>query len=351
LGQFIGSGASFFMSWLGHSDFLGYAARGGDQAQVPIPDAATLGGYFQSALGGMMLANPVWKGVVGTVPDILATPYFQYIAAVAGKPSGIIPLDPNDPVAAGSLPALQGLATNFNALLDGMAAHPSIPLTAQEAQIRKLSWEFGANAALINDESLTDLYPLWEMLVGTHISADDLNLNGVPDALEQLAPYRMARQATDNDILPLSAQVVIGESAGVPGVPTAVWAVSWPLEDEHVLTGTEIYEFEVARKTYNAAVVGAVAALGDGRVAVADFDGYFESLAGTSPFTNNSVVVTYDFIPPTGMWSTDGIHPNARGYALIANKFIAAINDAFGASIPSAMVGSYTGVALPTPVD
>ena len=37
------------MTWLGHSDFLGYAARGGDQAQVPIPDAATLGGYFQSS--------------------------------------------------------------------------------------------------------------------------------------------------------------------------------------------------------------------------------------------------------------------------------------------------------------
>jgi hypothetical protein len=51
------------------------------------------------------------------------------------------------------------------------------------------------------------------------------------------------------------------------------------------------------------------------------------------------------------MWSTDGIHPNARGYALVANKFIAAINDKFGASVPSAMVGSYTGAALPVTVN
>jgi len=71
----------------------------------------------------------------------------------------------------------------------------------------------------------------------------------------------------------------------------------------------------------------------------------------SSPFTNNNVVVTYDFAPPTGMWSTDGIHPNARGYALVANKFIAAINDKFGASVPSAMVGSYTGAALPVTVN
>ena len=51
------------------------------------------------------------------------------------------------------------------------------------------------------------------------------------------------------------------------------------------------------------------------------------------------------------MWSTDGIHPNARGYALVANKFINAINEAFGASVPEASVGSYTGAALPVTVD
>ena len=335
LGQFIGSGASFFMTWLGHSDFLGYAARGGDQSQVPIPDATTLGGYFQSALGGMLAANPVWKGVVGTVPDLLAAPYFQFIAATVAKPTEIIPMA-ND----ATLGLLQGLAAGFNQLNTSLAGLGYI--TAQEAGMRTLSWSVGANSILVEDETLTDLGPLWDALVGL----------GVLDAGTRAAlnPFRMARQAFDGEILPLSAQVVIGVPVH-PSMPTAVYGVTVPLPDQYFLTGAELYEFEVARQTYNAAVAGAVAAYGGGRVAVADFNGYFESLAGTSPFTNNNVVVTYDFAPPTGMWSTDGIHPNARGYALVANKFIAAINDKFGASVPSAMVGSYTGAALPVTVN
>ena len=180
LGQFIGSGASFFMTWLGHSDFLGYAARGGDQAQVPIPDAATLGGYFQSALGGMMLANPVWKGVVGTVPDLLAAPYFQFIAATVAKPTEIIPMA-ND----ATLAQLQGLAAGFNALNTSLAGLGYI--TAQEAGMRTLSWSVGANSILVEDETLTDLGPLWDALVGL----------GLLDAGTRAAlnPFRMARQA------------------------------------------------------------------------------------------------------------------------------------------------------------
>jgi len=130
-------------------------------------------------------------------------------------------------------------------------------------------------------------------------------------------------------------------------MPTAVYGVTVPLPDQYFLTGSELVEFETARATYNAAVAGAVSAYGGGRVALADFNGYFAGLAGASPFSNNGVAVTYDFAPPTGMWSTDGIHPNARGYALVANKFINAINEAFGASVPEASVGSYPGAALP----
>ena len=208
--------------------------------------------------------------------------------------------------------------------------------------MRTLSWSVGANSILVEDETLTDLGPLWDALVGLGLLDA-----GTRAALE---PFRMARQAFDGEILPLSAQVVIGVPVH-PSMPTAVYGVTVPLPDQYFLTGGELVEFETARQTYNAAVAGAVAALGGGRVAVADFNGYFESLAGASPFTNNNVVVTYDFAPPTGMWSTDGIHPNARGYALVANKFIAAINDKFGASVPSAMVGSYTGAALPVTVN
>ena len=59
-----------------------------------------------------MLANPVWKGVVGTVPDLLAAPYFQFIAATVAKPTEIIPMA-ND----ATLAQLQGLAAGFNSAI------------------------------------------------------------------------------------------------------------------------------------------------------------------------------------------------------------------------------------------
>ena len=64
VGQFIGSGGSFFMSWLGFSDFVAYSARGGDETQAPKPNATELGSYYQLALGAMLTNNP-WKMLLG----------------------------------------------------------------------------------------------------------------------------------------------------------------------------------------------------------------------------------------------------------------------------------------------
>ena len=333
--QFIGSAGTFFMSWLGFSDFVAYSARGGDEAQAPKPNATELGAYYQTALGAMLTMNPGWKGVVGTVPDLLALPYFQFIASTVAKPSGIIPLHPTDDAA--TIGLLQTLAAGFNQSLAGGVG--LLFITDDEAAARQLSWSAGANAVLINDESLTDLGPLWDGLVAASL------MDATTRA--QLEPYRMARMATDNDILPLAAQQVLG----VAVTPTVVWGVTAPLTDEYVLTASELYEFEVARATVNGAIKTAVATLGSDRVAVADFDGYFQTYGGASPFVVNNSIITYDFAPPTGMFSTDGIHPNARGYSLIANKFIDAINEKFGATVPHGNPTSFPGPGFPVTVE
>ena len=66
-------------------------------------------------------------------------------------------------------------------------------------------------------------------------------------------PYRYARMATANDKAVLAAQGVLGlTNTAIPGDP--IWGVSWPLSDEHVLTATELVEFETARLTLNAGI-------------------------------------------------------------------------------------------------
>ena len=87
--------------------------------QAPKPNATVLGSYYQLALGAMLTNNPYWKGV-GTVPDLLALPYFQFISSTVAKPSGIIPLHPVDDAA--TIGLLQTLAAGFNATLAGLSA-------------------------------------------------------------------------------------------------------------------------------------------------------------------------------------------------------------------------------------
>ena len=47
---------------------------------------------------------------------------------------------------------------------------------------------------------------------------------------------------------------------------------------------------------------------------------------------------------PNGIFSTDGIHPNPRGHAIIANLIIEALNNQKGADIPMVNVTALRGI-------
>ena len=47
-----------------------------------------------------------------------------------------------------------------------------------------------------------------------------------------------------------------------------------------------------------------------------------------------------------GGFSLDGVHPTARGYAVIANDIIEVINNGFGANIPPVDPNAYTTVFI-----
>ena len=331
LSQMIGSGGTFFMAWLGAYDFLAHYARGGNENVFPEPTATVVGPQFAQAVQAMVAGNPTWKGVVGTVPDVLAAPFFQ-----AFDPTQAIPL--NDAAQLGQLAQLAGA---YNQTVDGFAAQSII--TSTEAAMRKLSWSAGVNALLIYDADLTDLGPYWDgMVLSNQLTATQRAM---------LEPYKQARMAKEGEIVHLLATTVIGTNV-VEGDPTmGVVGISAPLGDTFYLTGSELQYLETQRLTYNGMIKQAVATYGDGRVAVADFDGFFANLAGTMPATIGGSVVSYDFFPPTGMWSVDGLLPNGRGYTLMANKFIDAINNTFGATVPHGNPADAPGNRLPASVD
>ncbi|MFL2999860.1 MAG: hypothetical protein ACJZZ9_05295 [Cytophagales bacterium] len=333
LEQMIGTGSSFFLAQLGTYDFLAHYARGGDPNVFPEPTASAYGPQFEQALVSMLTNNPAWKGVVGTVPDLLASPFFQMV----GDPSALVPLDATDDAA--TIGLLGQLSGGVNVLLDQAVASQFI--TADEAAGRTLGWSAGVNPLLVEDESLTDLGPFF----------DAVQAQGGMDAAQraQLVPYEQARMARSGEIIHLLGGTMIGTTPTAD--PTLVLGITLPMPDVAFLTGAELVHLETQRAIFNGAIKQAVATHGNGRVAVADFDGFFQALAGASPFTMNNSIITYDFAPPTGMWSADGLLPNGRGYTLMANKFIAAINETFGATVPEGNPADAPGPGFPVTVD
>lgn len=315
LSDAIAAGPSFFLFWAGLDDFFLYAAFGGDETKAPLNTSPAFQLQYGAAIGSLLASNPELKGVVGNFPDIFAMPHFTAVSYNA------VPLD-----AATAAVATAALANNYNAFLDGMLGNGLI--SESERDLRDLNYIAGQNPILIVDETLTDLSPY---MTGPY---------------EGLLPYAKARQTKNTDIIPLSAGTVLGTTAG--GDLTKVYGVTVPLEDQYVLIPTEVAAIADARIAFNAAVK-AVADANSARIAHADISKAFSDLFAAQVMAANGITITPNINPPTGIYSEDGVHPNSRGYAFIANIFIESINAQFGSSIPLANISRYNATGLPLP--
>ena len=71
-----------------------------------------------------------------------------------------------------------------------------------------------------------------------------------------------------------------------------------------------------------------------------------KDLSRQSGIQFDGVKYTASFIKG-GTFSLDGVHLTGRGYALIANEFIKAINNTYKSTLPQVNVNSYSGVTFP----
>ncbi|MGC4023294.1 MAG: hypothetical protein QM734_15770 [Cyclobacteriaceae bacterium] len=119
-----------------------------------------------------------------------------------------------------------------------------------------------------------------------------------------------------------------------------------PLDDKYVLTPTETGNILTATAAYNAKIKSIVTA-NPTRLALADVNKAFADLVTAQIETSNGVFISPTLAPPTGSFSEDGVHPNTRGYAFLANIYLSAINTAFSANIPLIDISKYQGTGLP----
>jgi len=281
-------GPSFFSLWIGNNDVLGYALSGGDGSNPITPIAGPPGVGFDATYAFLIstLTTGGTQGVVANIPDVTDIPHFT---TVSYNP---VPLDGTT---AGALN--QGYAAYNGGLQQAFAALDGTGLfTAEELAARTINFAEGANNALvIIDEYLTDLGAINPLFAG-------------------IPQYRQAT-AEDLFVLPLASLIPQGYGTQIP------------LEDKWALTPTEQAEIAVATASFNATIESQASAAG---LAFVDANSLLNQL-------NNGNLPSGDYILTSGLvsggaFSLDGVHPTSRGYALLANQFLKAIDAKYGSN-------------------
>jgi|APLak6261664116_1056043.scaffolds.fasta_scaffold04935_1 hypothetical protein len=295
IGDALAQNPTFFSLWIGGNDVLGYATSGGDGSS-PITPPTT----FDVVYNGMIaqLSAGGRKGVIANIPYVSTLPYFTTV------PYNPVPLD------APTVALLNG-SSGYGLYNGGLQyAYANGYISAAELAQRTVTFHVGSdNAVVIVDSYLTDLSAL------------------------NIPSYR---PATANDLIVLPARAFIGTL--VNSNPYQVNGVSVPLADKWVLSKDEINEVQTATMAYNATIEAAAAAHSE-TIAVVDAKSIMNDLA-TGGIIGNGYTMTATYV--TGnTFSLDGIHPSPKGYALIANKFLEAINEKFGSNFKGVNLGGY----------
>ena len=311
----LANGGTFFSFWLGNNDVLGYATGGASN-----PDILTSDVDFQTrlgaALGAMLNANPEAKGVIMNIPSFDVLPHFNLINPLAIQLPGAI-----RPELGAGLAQLNAAIDGWNA---GVNANPQLPDPVKASLIRpNLSSNFDAYPLLIHDPSLSDaIIPL--------PTGDTFIIPKIRNITEE-----------DEIKLPLTAQAALGQGVGISPLS--------PLNelqfDAFYLTKAEQEEIQTKINTFNG-YISAAAAANEERLLLVDVNNFLDQVV-QGMVSHANIGLTASIVPPNGAFSVDGIHPNARAHAFIANLIIEGINEKWSANIPKTNPNAYPGNDLP----
>lgn len=328
---------TFFSLWIGNNDVLSYALAGGDTSLAQItPSAGAIGvGFDESynALVNGLTANGA-KGVIGNVPFVTTIPNFTTVSVNPVAPykyftdidqatgCAVYPVSPSDIATINTINA--SILGPIKQILTAYGQGDRIQLLSTTAN----------NPILIADETLTSL--------SAEITA--AALASTNPQLVALAPFLgptfgKARHTKTGDLIPLATSSAIATNATLPpGVPADLGknGITYPLADKFVLIPSEIEELRVATEAYNVTIKAAADAKG---LAFVDANKILFKVANGG-IVNNNYHVSAAFVTGGG-FSLDGVHPTPRGYALIANEFLKAINLQYGSNLKEVNFADY----------
>lgn len=124
-------------------------------------------------------------------------------------------------------------------------------------------------------------------------------------------------------------------------IKCAGWGSKKPIPASFVLTTAEIAKIRSAIMFFNGVIAQKCA---EHNTPVVDMYTYLKTIQSGVMYNGATYSATY---LTGGAFSLDGVHLTPRGYALVANQIISAINSKYGSSVPSVDVNSYPGLKLP----
>lgn len=285
---------TFFSLWIGNNDVLGYASSGGDGSNL-ITDVA-LFTQAQTALVNTLTSAGA-KGVIANIPSVTSVPFFTRV--------------PSMPIAGLAAAQANQLNSGYAAYNAGLAQAKALgAIDDAEYKKRLIKFTAGAvaNGAVIKDKDLKDLSSI-----------------GLPSY----------RQTTAKDYILLTASSLLTPKAG--------GGTSVPLDDKYVLTELETSKVLTATAAYNNVIKSLADAKG---LAFVDANKKMVELNSASGIQWDGVRYTATFVTG-GAFSLDGVHLTGRGYGIVANEFIKAINKTYKSNLPLVNPNNYSGVTFP----
>jgi len=270
---------TFFILWIGNNDVLGYATSGGDEGGDAITPEATFRTAYQEALNRLVSGGA--KGVIANIPDVTAIPFFTTI------PIGTV-------ITQEQADQLNSAYGAYNAGLD--LATDNDFITEEEAAQRKINFQAGENPFVVMDPNLTDLTALDPRLTN----------------MRQIRPGELLTLRTSGDSLRCGGW---GTAKAIPG--------------EFHISEKELDAIRNAINAYNQIIKTEAESR---NLALVDANALLNQLA-TVGITESGIDFSSELVSG-GAFSFDGVHPATRGYAILANEFIRAINRTYDANVP-----------------
>ncbi len=203
----------------------------------------------------------------------------------------------------------------------------------------------GAGGALINIPDITNIpffttVPANGLILTRQGQADTLNARwGLSKIFQVGANYFIIqdnngiRQAVPGELILLTTPQSNFTCLG--------WGSTVAIPQQYVLTTDEIQNIRRATASFNSFIQYEATRH---NLAYVDMNKYLSTI--TTGVTYNGIKYTAEFVTG-GAFSLDGIHLTQRGYAMVANQVIAAINAKYNSTVPSIDVNKYHGINFP----